>query len=570
MDRPATPLSTVARSTAPAALAKAALKRLALEKLEPTPENFARAYEQEGGAPAPKASGHAPLPQAGEEGAQIATLIGRLVRGVERGGRSWTAARKKEGLQRVLESSRSDMERLKRRLNQLLLSWDSDPAPAGMDAEAASAADAPVTRPGAVTGATEGATGAASAPAEPPAWQEAIASLSSALASALPEEDAGCLRLNQALARLTRQIQEQGALPEPTRELSQVCEVARSSVQHRHHLVEQLARLCRELTASMAELAENDSWVRGQCEAMQHALEGGVSGRAVKAVNELLRDTRKRQGMLRGEREQARDALKKLVSSMLGGLSELGSQTGRFHDNVGRYTEAIEQADTLESLAGVVREMMDETRSVHGLVAQTRSRLEEEHRKASALSERVNELEDELRRLSNEATTDHLTRVANRRGLLKVFEVERARMERTGSPLALGLLDIDNFKRLNDELGHAAGDEALKSLADLVSKTLRATDMVARYGGEEFVVLLPETGIEQAQQILTRLQRKLSEGLFLHEGKDVFVTFSAGVTPCAGGEALEDVLERADRALYEAKRAGKNRTCVAPGQGSAA
>ena len=168
-----------------------------------------------------------------------------------------------------------------------------------------------------------------------------------------------------------------------------------------------------------------------------------------------------------------------------------------------------------------------------------------------------------MRRLSEEVSTDQLTQIANRRGLLQAFDAERARVERSGEPLAIGLLDIDNFKRLNDELGHAAGDTALKMLADVVSKALRPTDLVARYGGEEFVVLLPDTPVDEAGQILTRLQRSLSGGLFMHENKQVFVTFSAGVTPYRPGETIEAALERADQALYEAKRTGKNRTCVA-------
>jgi diguanylate cyclase len=129
--------------------------------------------------------------------------------------------------------------------------------------------------------------------------------------------------------------------------------------------------------------------------------------------------------------------------------------------------------------------------------------------------------------------------------------------------LSIGLLDVDNFKKLNDELGHGAGDVALKSLAEVVSKALRPMDLVARYGGEEFVVLLPNTPVAEGEQILTRLQRSLTGGLFMHEQKQVFVTFSAGVTAYRPGERIEVALERADEALYEAKRTGKNRTCVA-------
>ena len=228
----------------------------------------------------------------------------------------------------------------------------------------------------------------------------------------------------------------------------------------------------------------------------------------------------------------------------------------------------IEKADSLESLAGVVREMVEESRTVQALVSQTQARLQDEHSKAAELNKKVQELESELVRLAQEVSTDQLTQVANRRGLIQAFEAECLRMERAQNggevppPLAVGLLDIDNFKKLNDELGHSAGDVALKSLAGVVSKTLRPNDMVARYGGEEFVVLLPGTAVDEGQQILTRLQRSLSGGLFMHEQKKVFVTFSAGVTRYRAGERIEDALERADQALYEAKRTGKNRTCI--------
>jgi diguanylate cyclase len=146
--------------------------------------------------------------------------------------------------------------------------------------------------------------------------------------------------------------------------------------------------------------------------------------------------------------------------------------------------------------------------------------------------------------------------------LASSFLAEGARCGETGV-LAVGLIDVDNFKKLNDSLGHAAGDEALKALATQVRTQLRPADHVARYGGEEFVVLLPATGADEACEVLTRLQRSLSTGLFMHEGRDVFVTFSAGVTVWRAGEPLDAAIERADGALYEAKRAGKNRTRTA-------
>lgn len=545
----------------PAQIAKAAFRRLVLDKLEPTPENYARAYALESGEASPAAL----------DGAVLATLIEKLVRGLERGGRHWTTARKKESLQRVLAGSRSDAKRLQQRLSQLAASWDDDRPDIGIATEPAPLDEGPLAR-------STGAGGLASAPmalmsqpmplADAPAaldagaWHRIADALAGTTQDALAVREQAAREIADGLAALQPRIQAEGATAELAALVESLCLRARLVLQHRHHLVDQLGALCQELTASLTDLAEDDSWARGQCEAMQAKLDEGLTARGVRSVSELLRDTRERQGRLRSEREKARDALKGLINRMLAELGELGSQTGRFHESVGRYADVIEKADTLEGLAGVVREMVEESRTVQALVQQTQTRLHDEHAKASELSARVGELESELRRLSDEVSTDQLTQVANRRGLMQAFESERARAGRDGGALAVGLLDIDNFKRLNDELGHSAGDEALKALAAVVSKTLRPTDKVARYGGEEFVVLLPQTPLDEGQQILTRLQRSLSGGLFMHDNKPVFVTFSAGVTAYRDGETIEAALERADQALYEAKRSGKNRTCV--------
>ncbi|MBL0727562.1 diguanylate cyclase [Piscinibacter sp. HJYY11] len=552
----------------PAALAKAALRRLVMDKQEPTPENYARAYHQEAGTAPPVTQAAAGAVGEKEESAAqaeaLAKLIERVVRGVQRGGRQWTTARKKDSLQRVLSSSRSDVNRLQQRLNQLLNGWESDTIDGAVDPEAAAMEVeqpwADPTQPAPLMDLPGGAPPTAAD--STPVWHEVMQSLSGTLRQALPTPPAPSAELSAELAGLVQRIRERGPTVGQSDELDQLCKRATRALAHRQHLIEQLGTLCGELTASLVELAEDQSWAKGQSEAMRDEIGQGLTSRSVKSVSELLHHTREHQRQLRVEREKAQDQLKQLITRMLAELGELGSQTGRFHENIGRYADVIEKADSLESLAGVVREMVEESRTVQSLVKVAQGKLQYEHERATDLSERVVELETELRRLSEEVSTDQLTKIANRRGLLQAFEAERARQARDGSTLSIGLLDIDNFKKLNDELGHNAGDVALKSLADVVSKTLRPTDMVARYGGEEFVVLLPNTPVAEGEQILTRLQRSLSGGLFMHEDKRIFVTFSAGVTAYRQGERIEVALERADEALYEAKRTGKNRTCV--------
>ncbi len=549
----------------PIQLAKAALRRLAQDKLEPTPDNYARAYQAEQGV----------TPAGGDS---LATLIESIVRGIERGGKQWTLARKKDSLQHVLSGSRGDATRLQQRLRQLVGNWESD-----SHVDAAATPEAPETVAETVAAAPEPSANAepasaqsstavpASAPTD--ASPRVVAALSQTVVRALPLKDSSG-DLAAAIAQAAQRIQSDGASEAAASEVEGLCERADWVLQHREHLFKQISGLCVELASSLTDLAEDDSWAQGQCDAMRLTVEEGLTARGVKSVNELLRNTRVKQAALRSERDGARDALKQLINRMLSELDALGSQTGRFHESVGRYADVIERADTLESLASAVREMVEESRTVQGLVDQTQRRLHDERVRATDLSQRVSELEGELRRLSDEVSTDQLTQIANRRGLQQAFDVECARLQRSvvddpvdaATPglggLAIGLLDIDNFKRLNDDLGHAAGDEALKALAAMVSKALRPTDVVARYGGEEFVVLLPDTPVDEGQQILTRLQRALTGGLFMHENRQVFVTFSAGVTGFRVGERIEDALERADVALYQAKRAGKNRTLI--------
>jgi diguanylate cyclase len=571
--RPANAAKPGAAST-PAELAKAALRRLAVDKLEPTPENYQRAYLAEAGIEPPKAAAATPASPdtstPGLDGHAWADVIGRVVRGIERGSRQWTTGRKKESLQRVLEGSKSNIQRLQHRLSQLVASWDGEKPDEAVDTDMGAWLDEPESADtsGAKTDAApSGIESLAPSGEQTKLWSSVVDELSQTVREALPPPDPRVQEAAAAVASSTRDLAPVPPLlplsPEQLCSVREACGEARRVLQHRNHLVEQLGVLCHELTDSLTDLAEDDSWVRGQCDAMRHQLEEGVNARGVRRISQLLHDTRMRQHELRKERDAAKAALKQLIHQMLQDMAELGQQTGRFQDSLSGYVETIVHADTIESLADVVREMVEDTRAVQSLVNQTQEKLQTEHARATELTDRVKELEDEIRRLSDEVSTDPLTQIANRRGMQRAFDIEQSRIERNGGSLAVSLLDIDNFKRLNDQLGHQAGDEALKFLSSTVKSLLRPSDALARYGGEEFVVLLPDTPIEEAQAAVTRLQRELSAKVFMHENKQVFITFSAGVTLYRLGESIEVALDRADEALYEAKRAGKNRTCIA-------
>jgi len=178
-----------------------------------------------------------------------------------------------------------------------------------------------------------------------------------------------------------------------------------------------------------------------------------------------------------------------------------------------------------------------------------------------AAEARIAELERSLAEIRVAAFADPLTGALNRRGFEKASERELARARRSGGQLALVHIDLDDFKGLNDTLGHQVGDKALIHLVALLHKSMRPTDVLCRFGGEEFVLMLPDTRLEDAAAVVARFQSEFSAQAI--PGTDYVMTFSAGVVAHSGNESIDAAIHRADVATYVAKRAGKNRvvTC---------
>jgi len=178
----------------------------------------------------------------------------------------------------------------------------------------------------------------------------------------------------------------------------------------------------------------------------------------------------------------------------------------------------------------------------------------------SRLAAQKDELTDALGLNRELATRDALTGLLNRRAMVELLAREHPRIVRGQGPLAVALLDIDWFKRINDSLGHGAGDEVLRRFANVLKIQLRAADALARWGGEEFLLLMPGTRLDDARVVLERLRSEVCAGAgFDGIATELKVTFSAGVVEFAEGESQDAAIDRADRALYQAKQNGRNR-----------
>jgi diguanylate cyclase (GGDEF)-like protein len=165
---------------------------------------------------------------------------------------------------------------------------------------------------------------------------------------------------------------------------------------------------------------------------------------------------------------------------------------------------------------------------------------------------------------------DALTGVLNRRGFDEQLSAEFTRSRRYSRPLSLLLIDIDDFKQVNDALGHLTGDFVLASIAQALSASVRASDIVARQGGDEFAVVLPETDHVAAETVAEKLRSRSREHSMAHEGTELAATISIGVaTLPAKDMSVHGLIEQADEALYAAKRAGKDRVVAAPMQAAA-
>ncbi|GLK87104.1 GGDEF domain-containing protein [Pseudomonas turukhanskensis] len=244
--------------------------------------------------------------------------------------------------------------------------------------------------------------------------------------------------------------------------------------------------------------------------------------------------------------------------------TELRQQVDGLHSSV-------QEATDLSSLKHLVENRLDGLLSTMSQYQSQRDERDQEVAgRLQTLVERVASMEqeakgfrDHLEEQRQKALTDPLTGLPNRAAWAERLELEVARWQRYGGDLLLAVVDIDHFKRINDNYGHLAGDKVLKIIAGELNNRLRKTDFMARFGGEEFVLLIPATPLAGGQQLLETLRAAIEACPFHFKGERVTITISGGLTAFAAGEKGDEVFERADQALYRAKRGGRNNVEIA-------
>jgi diguanylate cyclase (GGDEF)-like protein len=165
-------------------------------------------------------------------------------------------------------------------------------------------------------------------------------------------------------------------------------------------------------------------------------------------------------------------------------------------------------------------------------------------------------------RLNEQANTDSLTQLVNRRSILAAIERQQALRQRNPHPLCLIIIDIDHFKLLNDAHGHALGDRALQAVAKALQQGVREIDLVARWGGEEFLVVLPFADMDVAVPVAERLRESIAALRIEHQGQLLSMTGTLGLSELAVGEAADTGIQRADAALYRGKNGGRDQVVV--------
>jgi len=374
---------------------------------------------------------------------------------------------------------------------------------------------------------------------------------------ALGDENERVVAMSGELVEVLRQPQVE--VPQVQSKLSRLTQQVLFVAEEQVEIKESLLKLLHLIIENIGELSLDDAWLKGQIDGLLVAVAPPLTLRHLDEMERRLRDVMAKQHEAKSRSLVVQEEMRQMLGAFIERLARMNESSVAFQGRIEESARQIEQVRKIEDLAPLLKDVIAATRAMAEESSSSREQL-------AALQDRVLATEAELVQLHREldsasalARHDPLTDTLNRKGLDEALAREIATMQRKDTPLSLCLLDIDNFKKLNDRLGHEVGDNALIHLVNVARNCMRPTDTLARYGGEEFIILMPDTQLDHGVEAMVRLQRELTKAFFLSGNEKVLITFSAGVAQLAPGESGPAAIKRADRAMYLAKRAGKNR-----------
>ena len=333
----------------------------------------------------------------------------------------------------------------------------------------------------------------------------------------------------------------------------------RSGVEEQLEIRDALLKLLHLIIQNIGELGIDDRWLKGQIDGLLNSIAPPLTLRHLDEMERRMRDVLEKQGRARARSVAAQQEMREMLSEFIESLARMNSSSSAFETQIEETARQVEKVSTPDELKPLLQGVISATHAMAEESALSREQLKTLQQKVEVTEAELIQLHHELDNASALARHDPLTDALNRKGLDEALLRELSGMRRKETPLSITLLDIDNFKKLNDSLGHDAGDGALIHLANVARRNIRPSDTLARYGGEEFVILMPDTALDEGIEVITRLQRELTKAIYLSGSERVLITFSAGVAQVAPEESGSDAIRRADQAMYLAKRAGKNR-----------
>ncbi|MDR2838771.1 MAG: GGDEF domain-containing protein [Azonexus sp.] len=333
----------------------------------------------------------------------------------------------------------------------------------------------------------------------------------------------------------------------------------RAAVGRQLEVKHSLLKLLHLIIENIGELSLDDHWLKGQIDGLLTVITLPLNLRHLGEMEQRLRDVMARQGGAKDQAVKARQEMRRMLEAFVEHLAMINASSASFQGKVEQSAREIAAVSRFEDLTPLLADLVEATRIMVDETASSRQRLQYLQERVQASEAELVQLHLELDNASAMARHDPLTDALNRKGLDEALTREIADMRRKDTPLSVCLLDIDNFKKINDRLGHDVGDVALVHLARIVRANLRPSDALARYGGEEFVILMPDTDLDGGLKTISRLQHELTKAIFLAGKEKILITFSAGVAQLKADESGAEAIRRADRAMYLAKHAGKNR-----------